>query len=144
MLDYQETLATIPNGRNYKSYNADLISEFASRPSGVYKVCGEQFANYELAAVIHGQILFLNGSEDAKSFRNLIMQRAISAEEMYSEYFARIKMTEQDFIESYIIDGKYDGAPASIMPIFMGLVDFGNVCESSILLFQNIATHRSL
>lgn len=139
MLDFQVTLASIPEGRNDLHGLDDLLSEFAIRPSAVYSTCGEQYSNYGLAADVHGMILAQKGVDQAREFRNLIKQRAMSSEEMITELFVRTDVSEPTLVSWYIKDAKYDGPDFAAMPVYKRLVDFGNVCDSSTLLFQNLA-----
>lgn len=139
MLDFQVTLASIPQSRNDLHGLEGLLNEFAVRPSSIYSACGGQYSNYGLAADIHGKILVQRGLDHASEFRNLIKQRAMSSEEMITEFFVRTNVSESSLVDWYIKDAKYDGPDFAVMPVYRRLVDFGNVCESSTLLFQNLA-----
>lgn len=141
MLDFQAALASVPNERReFTSGQLPVLLEgSAVRPDGVYSACEGQFENYSLAANIHGIIILEKGVKAAGDFRRLISQRALSSEELFIELVERIDPEEENLIDDYMSDGKYSGPTFAMLPIFKRLVDFGNVCESSAILFQNIA-----
>lgn len=164
MLDYQIKLVSIPESRNKISAQqlSILLNETGSRYTNQYSRCkkiNEKYAYYSLALKIHGIILNEIGVSAASEFRTLIRQRELNAEEMFVELFERTSISEEALIDTYFEDNKYvspsiskylDRNRASLeekfpiptfaqMPIFKRLVDFGNVCESSLLLFQEIA-----
>ena len=139
MLDFQVALVSIPEGRNDLHGLEGLLNEFAVRPNHIYSQCGGQYSNYGLAADIHGKILAQMGLDKATEFRNLLKQRSMSPEELMNEFFARTNVDEQTLISWYLEDAKYSGPDYAAMSVYTRLVDFGNVCESSIILFQNLA-----
>ena len=105
---------------------------------------GNSFGVNEFALIInlHGKILLAKGIKEATQFRKLVNAKYLSDEEMIIEMLNIVNYTEEELFSlsvGFWNQDKYAGPDFAIVPVFKKLVDYGNVCETSKILFQALA-----
>ncbi|MDM8347253.1 hypothetical protein P8H26_17900 [Pseudochrobactrum sp. sp1633] len=162
LLDYQTKLAFLPESRRgiNNTQIAIMMDTIATHPGGVLYSCSEGgYYDLVLMARIHGRLLLEKGQEKASTFRKILEEKSLTREELIEYYLTEMNPTAEQLIASYFLDGKeLDGArrilyisgydrdtgkpltnsPATF-PVFKRLVDFGEVCRSSEILFRVLA-----
>ena len=165
-LDYQVELASLPQARQ-KINPAQLVNLMlfiAGRPQEVYRACAEGDLNdLVLIGRIHGLILTAKGKAEAEKFRAFFSRKNLGREELIDYYLDVFKPNAKDLISSYFLQesGQRRNVPVLLLssfdvdtgwsfekygmkqnpatfPVFKRLVDLGNVCQSSKILFKNL------
>jgi len=97
---------------------------------------------YSLMALMHGYLLLEKGEEVAQAFKNKTQNSSMTEDELYDYYIDQVASSESklknelDNREAFYVNLFYQ--PKSTYPVFKKYVDFGNVCESSKILFQEL------
>lgn len=128
-----------------------------------------EFYDLTLMSRIHGQLLVARGHNEALTFRRLLEARGLTREELIEAYLSALDPSVEDVVASYFIDKSTERARAPIpyigpfdlstgwdlvgqgrgthgyafnpatYPVFMFLVDNGEVCHSAEILFREIS-----
>lgn len=162
LLDYQTKLAFLPESRRgiNNTQIAIMMDTIATHPAGILYSCSEGgYYDLVLMAQIHGRLLLEKGLDESIAFRKVLEEKSLTREELIEYYLTKINPTSEQLIASYFLDGEnldrakrilyisgYDrdtgkpllNSPATF-PVFRRLVDFGEVCKSSEILFRVLA-----
>lgn len=162
--DYQTSLYNLdPSLRNINAGQMKIVmTSAADAPYKTVGITGEKIkdprgvgyaldscaktdenANYSLMALIHGYLLLDQGRDVAKDFLKLAKQNTMNEEELYSYYIdksvhsldelnQKIAENESSFVANLLIQ------PKARFAVYKKRVDFGDVCEASKMLFQEL------
>ncbi len=150
ILDTHVSIVNLDKSRRDFGKNAisTTLNKFAKW--SVLKSCYEDFQlEYNLTVELHGQILLLS-KEKAKIFREGVMEKDWSSYEQIEFTIETLANFEELFLAEYGLIQEAKGSDIieleklvrrderALFPVFKVIVDFGNVCEASKILFQQI------
>lgn len=160
LLDFQILLSDLPDERRELTSGQiqNMMEHVSVRPRDVYQACADgEFYDLMLMSRIHGRLLVLKGRDEAVKFRRLIEMRALSREELIEAYLSALDPSVDDLLQSYFLEesryrrsvpvwyiSAFDeeaGWPfnPATFPVFKRLVDNGEVCRSTEILFRELS-----
>ncbi len=152
VFDFQENIVFLnKERRDYNKGQVSSLIDFKSNTENVLNSCYDQDSDlmeYQKTSLIHGNLLLLT-KKGAKEFRRGVLEEDWTMTEQF-DYMVRVLGRYQELFEAeYGIRDKAKGSDLvkfgsllnddrALFAKFKQLVDYGNVCESSKVLFQQI------
>ena len=144
--DYELALFTIDKSRlkNIKDNQMQILFfQFSDHAKPGLDSCMDKgFNDYTLMSEVYGALMAKKSVAVAEQFKKVTHERDLSTEEIYDYYADQLIQSEDDIAKAL---DKGNGTIKNIFynkeanyALFKKYVDFGNVCESSRILFQNL------
>ena len=155
--EYQFLLATLDKSRGDFSKNHELmflIAKITNAEEKGLNICKENgFYDYYMTAVIYGQLLIDNGVVLANNFKDKAIKKYLSTEQQVELTIATLVNSLDDLkkVVAYASKDNQDYKPAynaifsspmARFHIFKSYVDYGEACEASKILFQEIKSNN--